>query len=63
MSVTELMILGLIVSGFAIFMITLLSVSLYTSAGKHEALLPISVTPARRSDAVGTRGPAAISRG
>ncbi|HXQ13063.1 MAG TPA: hypothetical protein VN814_00410 [Caulobacteraceae bacterium] len=48
MPITQIMILGLVVAGFAIFMITLVSVSTYVSIGKKEPALTRSVTPARR---------------
>ena len=52
MPTTQLMLLGVMVAGFAIFMITLLGVSLYVSAGaKKPAPAEASpVSPARRAD-------------
>ena len=53
MPVVQLMILGLIVSGFAIFIIVLLSVSLYASISKKQETPETTVTPARRPNSRG----------
>ncbi|HZZ88023.1 MAG TPA: hypothetical protein VFE13_06775 [Caulobacteraceae bacterium] len=52
MSPVQTMLLGVIVAGFATFMITLFAVSLYVSAGRREdePAVPRVVTPARRVD-------------
>jgi len=52
MPLVQMMLLGVIVSGFIIFMITLFCVSIYVSAGSRRAEQPIArtVTPARRFD-------------
>jgi hypothetical protein len=49
MPLVELFVLGLIISAFGVFMISLLSVSLYVSAGKKEEAVSTIVTPARRA--------------
>jgi hypothetical protein len=51
MPIAQLMVLGLIVSAFAIFIIVLLSASLYVAAERKEDAPVTSVTPARRPDA------------
>ena len=52
MSTVQLMLFGLILSAFALFMITLFAVSLYVSAGQrdNEAKIARVVTPARRAE-------------
>ncbi|MEJ0065086.1 MAG: hypothetical protein WDM85_06305 [Caulobacteraceae bacterium] len=51
MPIVQLLLLGLIISGFLIFMVTLLSVSIYVSLGSPTPK-PVArtVTPARRFD-------------
>lgn len=51
MPIVQLMVLGLIVSAFALFIIVLLSVSLYVESGKKEEAPTTAVTPARRPGA------------
>ncbi|HVN00500.1 MAG TPA: hypothetical protein VMT68_09815 [Caulobacteraceae bacterium] len=48
----QLMLLGLMLSGFAIFMIGLLGVSIYVATGerRQETAPARSVTPARRAE-------------
>jgi len=46
----QVMVLGLIISAFAIFIIVLLSVSLYVSAGRKAEAPARAVTAARRPD-------------
>lgn len=48
MPIVQLMVLGLIISGFAIFIIGLLSVSIYVSISEKEEPPAATVTPARR---------------
>jgi hypothetical protein len=50
MPIVQLMVLGLIISAFAAFIIVLMSVSIYVSIGKKEAAPATTVTPARRPD-------------
>ena len=50
MPIMQLMVLGLIVSAFATFIIVLMSVSLYVSAGRNEQAPATAVSPARRPD-------------
>jgi hypothetical protein len=50
MPIVQLMVLGLIISGFVTFMIVLMGVSIYVSIGKSEAAPTTKVTPARRPD-------------
>jgi hypothetical protein len=49
MPIAQLLFLGLIISAFGVFMIVLLSVSLYVSAGKKEEPASTVVTLARRA--------------
>ena len=53
MPLVELMVLGLIISGFLTFIVVLLSVSLYVSPGEKMEHVSTVVTPARRARASG----------
>ena len=57
MPIVQLMVLGLVISAFAIFIIVLLSVSLYASARRKDEAPATTVTPARRPDRAAVEWP------